>query len=142
METTFGDLLKAFKNSSKEQEALENVVALDDPALRGGLLAWQSMITDYNLEQTCPCLDSKRQWEWMWQNTKFDAKNFAMIAGIKEYETHDMIERLRALRLIYPDGTVNSVARFYLRQIAVSKLPKKAVTIKKEEEKAESEKAK
>lgn len=124
MDMRFDELVVAFKN--QEPEYAECVLTIiDDPIIRNGVLAWQSMVIDYDSSLKCPEQDSKRQWEWLWKNIRFDPKIFATIIKIKEYDAMALITRLKSYRLIYPDGTSNNIARAYMRQIISSKLPKK-----------------
>lgn len=138
MNMKFDELLVAFKR--QEGEYAECIMpVIDDAVIRNGILAWQSMLVEYDSSNECPEQDSKRQWEWLWSNIKYDAKLFANIARIKEYDAISLINRLKAYRLIYPDGTANNIARAYLRQIVSSKLPKKEK--KKDDEKPVAEKS-
>ena len=42
---------------------------------------------------------------------KYDGKTFSSSVGMKQSEATDVVRQLRDLRLIYPDGTVNDLAR-------------------------------
>ena len=129
----FGELLKQFKAS--EGDTSETMLCLvDDAILRNALLAWQSMVVEYDPDASCGETDPKRQWLWMWQHAKFNMKQFSVVAGLKkEYEAGAIMERLKALHLIYPDGTANTMARNYLRGLAKAKLPKSKKPEKKDE---------
>jgi hypothetical protein len=129
MDMSFGELLEAFKK--EEGDFAECIMpVIDDADIRNGVLAWQSMLIDYDVDSKCPHQDSKRQWEWMWNNIQYDVNLFSVIAKIEVFEANKLVNRLRAYRLIYPDGTSNNIARAYLRQVVSGKLPKKP---KKEE---------
>lgn len=120
----FIELVDKFKSS--EGDIAENLIMImDDSSLRGGLLAWQSMIIDCPDYECAENKDIKEEWDWLWLNIKIDYKKFACIANIKEYEAINLINRLKALRLIYPDGTINKYARAYMRKIVTDKLPVK-----------------
>lgn len=119
----FNEILEAFKNS--EDEVAENIILLiEDNLLKNGLLAWQTMIINYDLFVECEYEEAKMQWEWLWKNIKYDYKEFARIANVKEFEAINLIQRLKALRLIYPDASINRYARAYLRGVVVKNLPK------------------
>ena len=119
----YNTLLNTFKDL--ETEYAENVVMLiDDVILRNGVLAWQSMMVEYNDDVDCPeaCKREKQQWEWMWSVISYDYKKFASIAGIKDHDAATLIDKLRLLRLIYPDGTSSETARKFIReQLAASR---------------------
>ena len=118
----FSELLEKFK-ASEEVECL--VQLLDDQALRRAVGAWQATIVTFPADgqgDDCPELESKRQWEWLWKQIKYDQKMFGTIANIKEHEISNMMVRLVGLRLVYPDGTINSFAKKYLQSLIVAKL--------------------
>lgn len=122
MKQHWKDILEAFKNT--EQEYAECVILLDENALlRNAFLGWRSMATKYDPEAVCDLNDDKQQWEWLWENTNFDYKHFAVLSGVKEYEVVDLVERLKAFHLIYPDGTCHKYGRAYLREAIRKKLP-------------------
>ena len=121
---TFADVLGTFK--TLENEYIENMIQLaEDTILRNGFLAWQSMDVDYNANEECPVgvSEEKKQWSWMWSQVKIDYKKFSVVANVKEYDAPTLIERLRALRMIYPDGTCNSQARKFLREQVIAHRP-------------------
>lgn len=127
MKQTWKDILESFKND--EQEYVEGVILLSEESLlRNAFLSWRSIITEYDSELLCDYNDEKHQWEWLWKNVNFDYKKFAILAGVKEYEVNDLIERLKAFHLIYPDGTCHTYGRAFLRESIRKKLP-----IKKDE---------
>lgn len=119
---TLGEVLQQFKNN----EAAENIVPLvDDEELRNGIVAWKSVVIQYS--DSDPCEDGKsqaQQWEWMWSKVKFDERAFAIVAGVPAQDAGKLFQRLKGLRLIYPDGTVHALAAQYLQSIIMSKLPK------------------
>jgi hypothetical protein len=114
---TFSDLVATFK--SMESEFLENIIVVaEDATLRNGLLAWNSMevVCDPNGECPANTVDEKRQWAWLWSVINYDHKQFSILANVKEYEATSLLERLKSLRMIYPDGTANTMARKFLRE--------------------------
>ena len=114
---TFEDLVSTFK--SMESEFLENIIVLaEDATLRNGLLAWNSMEVMCNPIIECPAeiVDEKRQWSWLWSVIQYDHKQFSVLANVKEYEATALLERLKSLRMVYPDGTANTTARKFLRE--------------------------
>jgi len=119
----FEEILSSIK--ANESDRAENMMPLtEDAQLRNGLLAWQSVTVERNMQDMCPENDERRQWQWLWAQVRFDAKRFALVAGVKEYEANVLLERLKALYLIYPDGTSNSIAKNYLKALVKAKLPK------------------
>jgi hypothetical protein len=130
----FKDILESFK----KDESAEYIMPLtEDKALRNGILAWNSMPVKLDIEKDCPediLNNRKLQWEWMWDSISYDIKRFSVIMSCKEYEVVPIVTRLRSLYLIYPDGTINEMAKKYLKGIVISKFLKQQGKKKKEEE--------
>lgn len=119
---TFGDLLKKFK----EGETADSIVPLvEDVDLRNGVVAWKSVIVRNKGMAECEENSEAAQWEWLWKQVDFDLDNFSTVAGVAKQKVTPLFMRMKGLRLIYPDGTVNSYAMKYLQSIILAKLPKK-----------------
>jgi len=131
----FKEVLTKFKSKESENSVAEGLAPLTgDKTLRDGMIAWQSMIVDYDPESDCPYPDeeNKLQWIWLWKEVKFDHNMFATITGIKPYNAVALVERLKAFRLIYPDGTISNNARSIVRQDVMKHLPKQKKKEKKD----------
>ena len=129
---TFNDILNLFK--AKEEEETECIVPLiDSIELRHGISAWKSVKISKTSEEDCDEEDQLIMWEWIWEQVEFDINGFATVAGVKVYEASSLIARLKGLRLIYPDGSINKVAQEYLHELALGKLSRGKGRPKKEE---------
>jgi len=128
---TFGEILRRFKDS----EEPENIVPLiEDASLRNGLVAWKSVtISVKGGLKECPHDNETSQWNWLWQQVEYDPQTFGTVAGVKPADVGKLVTRLIGLRLIYPDGTVNELAKNYLQTIIMAKLPKKRGRLPSEE---------
>lgn len=116
---SFGEILREFKDN----EEAENVIAIvEDEALQNGMIAWKSVRITYLPAEDCKEEDSVSKWEWMWSRIKYDSHGFGVVAGAKTQEVGQLIARLSGLRLIYPDGTVNNLAKLYLRGVIFAKI--------------------
>jgi len=116
---TFGEVLKQFK----ESEEAENIAPLvEDAQLRQAIMAWPAVRIDFEPLSDCPHEDEAQRWRWLWDQVKFESKDFGVVAGVPPHQAAQTIQRLAGLRLIYPDGTVHVLARQYLRAIIMSKL--------------------
>lgn len=121
--SSFGEILQKFK----ESEDAENLVPLiEDQSLRNGLVAWKSVTIRYKTGTDCNCKDETSQWNWMWQQIEYDSDTFAAVSGVKTQDVSSLITRLIGLRLIYPDGTVNVLARKYLQAMIMDKINKRS----------------
>lgn len=134
---SFGEVLKEFKEM--EADCVENVSPLvDDISLRNALVAWKSVTIQYKKPAECPHKDETSRWNWMWQQIEYDQSTFSTVSGAKPAEVVNLITRLIGLRLVYPDGGINNLARQYLQAIIMAKLagpkaPGRPKTAKKEE---------
>ena len=129
---SFLSLLTYFKGN----ESPENIVPLVESGdLRNALVAWKSVTAKRKEEQSCPYPDETSQWNWLWQQITYDQSTFGTVAGLKTQDTGSILTRLIGLRLIYPDGTINELARLYLESIIVAKLPKRPKAPKNQDSK-------
>ena len=129
---TFNEILELFKK--KEEDESECIIPLiDSTELRHGISAWKSVRINRIDDITCKADDYLSMWEWMWEQVEFDMNGFATVAGVKVYEASSLISRLKGLRLIYPDGSINKVAQEYLHELAMGKLSRGKGRPKKEE---------
>jgi len=120
--SSFGEILQNFKDS----EDAENLVPLiEDQSLRNGLVAWKSVSITYKNTGDCPCKDETSKWNWLWQQIEYDSNTYAAVSGVKAQDVSTLILRLIGLRLIYPDGTVNVLARKYLQAMIMDKIGKR-----------------
>lgn len=138
--SNFGEILAKFKAS----EEAENIVAIiDDDELLKGLVAWKSVVVKYKSAGECQEKEEAAQWNWMWDWVEFDISAFGVVAGAKGQDVGGLFKRLKGLRLIYPDGTINKLAKQYLQTTIMSKLrgfQPKAPKAPKEEPKQEESK--
>jgi len=118
---TFGEVLAQFK----ESEEAENVAPLvEDDTLRNGVIAWKSVVTSIRCGagEQCGESDPARQWDWLWSRVEFDVAHFGVVAGCRAQDASGLFSRLKGLRLIYPDGTIQGFASQYLQAMIMAKL--------------------
>lgn len=128
---SFGEILAYFKKKSSEEP--ENIVPLmDDDILTNGLIAWKSIVIRYKQQEDCPCDDEASQWEWLWSRIEFDMGKFGVVAGAKSQDVGALLTRLKGLRLIYPDGTIDSLAKQYLQSLIAARIKKATRGLSKE----------
>lgn len=119
---SIGEVLSHFK--SREAEDVENIAPLiDDSSLRNGLVAWKSVSIRFkNPGVQCEVKGDAEMWNWLWEQVDFDQGLFGVVAGIRTQDIGGIINRLKGLKLIYPDGTINGMARQYLQSQILQKL--------------------
>lgn len=118
---SFGEILENFKRA--EESCVENLSPLiEDVTLRNGLVAWKSVPIKYLQPSSCEIGDEAGRWNWLWTKIEYDQSTFGSVAGVKIQDIGPLIFRLKGLRLIYPDGTINSLARDFLQAQILAKL--------------------
>lgn len=122
MSSSFGEILAYFK--SREEENVENIAPLmEDSSLRSGLVAWKSVIIQFeNDGSQCEAKSDVEMWNWLWGQVDFDQNIFGTVAGLRTQDIGGVFNRLKGLKLIYPDGTINGMARRYLQSQILQKL--------------------
>jgi hypothetical protein len=116
---SFGEVLAEFKAS----EEAENVVPLmEDKQLQNGVVAWKSVTVKHLELADCPETDPVKKWEWMWGRVKYELEGFAAVAGVRIQDVGPLINRMIGLRLIYPDGTINKLAKQYMQSMILAKI--------------------
>jgi len=98
----FLDVLQDFKDREDHEVALQ--LLLDRPLLRYCGLWKPTLVTlasTYLIDET---------WNGLWDSVVVDFKRIADLADEPEGRARFQINRLRELRLIYPDGTRTAMA--------------------------------
>lgn len=109
---SFGEVLSFFKKTEKF-ESLSPL--LHDVKLQDAVIAWQAIRVKIENPGECEYKDERDQWDWLWKHVKYDQKHFGIVAGLKDQEIYAVLTRLRGLKLIYPDGTINVLAKQYIQ---------------------------
>lgn len=118
---SYGDAVNRFKKSSSPSKV---VPLLSEKNLVNALLAWQSVVVSY--KQSGIMYDESgnenRLWESLWENASFDIQKFGIVAGLKTQDSQYFFQRLKGLKLIYPDGSIDLFASQYLNAIIIKEL--------------------
>lgn len=118
---TFGEILAQFKKKASDEP--ENIVPLmENDSLINGLIAWKSVIITYKELGQCPYSEDSRSWQWLWEGIEFDLGVLATVSGVRVQDVSALLTRLKGLRLIYPDGTINDIAKQYLSSLIANKI--------------------
>lgn len=124
-------LLLKYQNASQNQ-TLEKFVFLLDPKERllcKGVVAWKNIKVQLNFDS---CKEIEDELQFIWQFSRFDIKSFCTILQINQSEAIALINRLKKLNLIFPDGTVNTTAYGVLITFSKKQVEKRTGMNKKE----------
>lgn len=116
---SFGEILSEFKRNEVPEATYP---LLEDRGLCNALVSWKSVPIEYKSPGECEETTDQKKWEWLWRKTKTDQNAFAVISGLKPQDAGRMLARLIGLRLIYPDGTINSFAKQFLSSEIVRRI--------------------
>ena len=120
----FQDLILKYQKTSSVENVQKFVFLLDpkQKLLCKGLIAWKSIkvVLDFS---TVKNIDNELQ--FIWQFSRFDLKSFCTILQIEQTNAISLINRLKNLNLIFPDGTVNETAYTLLIKFTQTQLQKK-----------------
>ena len=118
---TFQETIESFR--AREEEWVENVAPLiESGTLRDGLVAWKSVTIAIKSDGQCQSEAENEMWDWLWEQVQYDQSVFQAVSGVKMQDVGGLLVRLRGLRLIYPDGTINKFARDFLQAQILAKL--------------------
>ena len=132
----FENILLRFQKISS-QDTVEKFVFLLDPKERllcKGLVAWKNIKTELDFSEP---KEIENETDFIWQFSRFDLKNFCAILQIEPLEAKNLINRLKGLHLIFPDGTVNQAAYGVMLTYVSKDLAKRTGANKKTETKIE-----
>ncbi len=115
--------LEGLNKCKGEQPNIEKLMALkSDPKLTQGIVAWKNMSVT-PCESFQPEDDSFASvWKWLWECLKFDREEWRIMAGLKLQEADIVFKRLKGLKLIYPDGTVDDYTSMFIRSSVMKML--------------------
>lgn len=105
----FENILLRLQNTSSK-DTVEKFIFLLDPKERllgKGLIAWKNIQTELDFSNP---KDLSNDSDFIWQFVRFDLKAFCIILELNQNEAKNLINRLKGLNLIFPDGTVNQGA--------------------------------
>ncbi len=118
-ETIFAEKLVYFKQNEKPEVVL---LVADNPELIKIIIAWTNIDVKCVDELAPLTSDSEKDiWEWLWRNTKYSLSELKEKGDISvaDYVLENKMKPLIGNRIVYPDGTVNSYVRRYLKERVV-----------------------
>ena len=126
-------LLKKYQDLSRT-DTLQKFVFLLDPKERllcKGLVAWKNIKVNLDFSNY---KDIQNDLEFIWQFTRFDIKSYCTILQISQGQAISLINRLKKLNLIFPDGTVNNQAYGVLITFSKNQVEKRTGMNKKKDQ--------
>ena len=126
----FDDILMKLQSKSSK-DTLQKFIFLLDPKqklLCKGLIAWKNIRTELDFSN---CSDIYDELDFIWQFARFDIKSFCTMLQITQGQANVLINRLKSLNLIFPDGSVNNTAYNVLITFSKNEVQKKTGIKKK-----------
>lgn len=110
----FDRILSYYKGKDSEVENLIFVIGGKDMTICKAVVAWKNTNSELQFSEEDNISDD---WEYIWQFCYFDREQFAVLCGVDIKESDKLFERIKMLKLIYPDGTVNDTANGVIKSI-------------------------
>jgi len=112
-EDLYAEKLAYFKESEKPEVVL---LIADESNLIRIVVAWTN-IRVARAKNLSPCQgDSECEaWEWLWKNATYSQSELIAKSAVPEHGFEKKMAPLIGNRVLYPDGTINSFVRRYLR---------------------------
>lgn len=98
----FMELLQQYKENPRRESA---AMLLTDPDLLRYCVIWKQVEVRRWSEYP-----SDATWSALWDCVFVDVEKIALLADHEEVKARKTVERLKGLRLVYPDGTVMGLA--------------------------------
>ena len=112
-EDFYGRKLEYFKDNEQPEVVL---LIADEPSLINIVVAWTNTKV-MRAKKLAPLRgDSESEvWEWLWKNSIYSRQELISKSALSEHGFDRKMTPLIGNRVLYPDGTVNSFVRRYLR---------------------------
>ena len=112
MSSAFMEMSKVIAN-----DFIQSILFVDDKDKCKAAIAWSNtkvvMVDDADEkeERALEDGDASAEWRYLWSFCRYDQTQYVNMSGLNQGEAAKHLNHLKALRLIYPDGTVNLIAR-------------------------------
>jgi hypothetical protein len=107
-------LVQRFKNLEEAHpERIHPLIT--DEALRNLVVAWETAPITFSEPKGALPEDENSQWQWLWSQVQYDRDYLAYCVKIQSGKLGGLIDRAKAFRLIYPDGSANKNAIQFIR---------------------------
>lgn len=120
----FDFLMIDFQQKSQSETAFMNNIFILDPKdiqTCKAVIAWSNInpVLDFSEERSY-----KDDWDWCWQFVRYDVEKLALLIGCTASEASRIVVRLKTVKLIFPDGTVNQLAYSVIKNMLVQTIQK------------------
>ena len=117
MSDLFDEKLNWFKDNEQPEVVL--IVANNDDLIKI-IVAWLNTRIERKNE-TIPLKGEQRNetWDWLWNNVYYSLEEIKIKSMVHPNSVKIDLETLIANRIIYPDGTINSLVQRYMREQVV-----------------------
>jgi hypothetical protein len=115
--TFYEEKLKYFKGNEQPEVVL---LVADDPHLVRIVVAWPN-VTIKKAKRNSQLQDNSDNavWNWLWKNTSYSREDLILKSAIPENALDAKMSFLIGNRVLYPDGTINSLVQRYLHNLVL-----------------------
>ncbi len=97
----FAELLDQYKANPRRESA---ALLLTDPILLKYCVIWKQVAVERVSEEP-----AEASWKALWACVQLDLEQIALLADDELVKARKTVERLKGLRLVYPDGSVQEL---------------------------------
>lgn len=103
------EILAEYK--SKENDNAENLIFLiDNKDMQKVAVAWKNskvvLVDDIKNQDAI-----NDDWTFVWMHSRYNEDQFVALTGLEKEKAIQLMNQLKELKLIYPDGTISSIVR-------------------------------
>lgn len=98
---TFEELLDVYKANPRRESA---ALLLTDPTLLKYCVIWKQVAVERVSDEA-----AEQSWPALWACVRVDVATIALLADDELVKARKTVERLKGLRLVYPDGQVQEL---------------------------------
>ena len=103
----FDELLKVYKDAPKREN---NLLLLNDATLLQYCVIFRQYAPERKHIDGVPAQPVDNSWPALWDCVTLDVEAIALIANDEKVKAKMMLERLKGMRLVFPDGTIQDLA--------------------------------
>ena len=114
----FESVIEEFK---KEEGPNDVFLLIDYSGLRTVCSLWSKVqITHIGNDKGKPPSKPNEKWNWLWDRINYDMDMLIEATGLSVDVVTDILDRLKAARIIYPDNAIHKFADSYLQGVIAS----------------------
>ena len=104
----------ALESFARQDSVDKALLLLEDKRLGAMVLAWNNISVSWQPPEEIDdarLMKDNALWNTLWSYSDYDRDDLAMASGMSLITSQQVLHRVIALKLVYPDGTISTSAR-------------------------------